>query len=239
MAPDGFARLKDAFDLRYYRWALADADRELRGGFPWLARIRGGGALKLVERMAVLSPVEQRRLMIALLKRVHESALRMTGEHITAEERAIVQAYLDSGRAREKDRYWQLRVADPDRVRVDRGRLLTRVKAALSPILGGKGERWSPQEWCWITAVGPWTLRTIVDVGGRTSQLRYLHTLGVGVPAGPYLHEHISFLVWLGIDHTEWDCLLGRELPKRWRRSPNSARTSCGLCLNWWPACRQ
>ena len=59
-----------------------------------------------------------------------------------------------------------------------------------------------------MTAVGPWSLRTSVDVGGRTRQLWYLHALGAGTPRGPYLHEHISFLMWLGVGQTGWDCLL-------------------------------
>ena len=56
MLPDDFARVKGAFDERYYRWALADADRELSNGLPWVRMIRGGSALKFMEHMAVPPP---------------------------------------------------------------------------------------------------------------------------------------------------------------------------------------
>ncbi len=214
----GQASVRDEFDVRFYRWALRDARRELKAGFPLLRRIRSRTVLGFLAYATSLPRARRSRLVVALVKRWHENAARLTGDRLSADEAALVDGLLDvdlDAVLPGEEEYVKWRVKDPSRVRVDRTRLLARVQAAVDPVLGGSGRplHGSAHLWLWETPIGPWTLRTSVDVGGRTFQLRYWHTLGAFGSQPSLLSPGTAIAGWLGIegDYTEWDRLTEAE----------------------------
>jgi len=181
-------RLAREFELRYYRWARADAEEELTRGFPRVGRINNMGAARFLEVVRGMAPDQQRRLMVALVKRFHRHVLSEIGESFSVEEERMVSGYLRTT--------FKLPAPVP---RIERRALTKQVKAALIPI-AGKVLPSTATTWWHETAVQGWILRTSLDVGGRLEHLSYFHS--IITPDNFSLAPNISFLSWLGITGT-------------------------------------
>ena len=201
---------RDEFAIRYYRWALEDSGREVREGFARLRSIRSAIAIRAVEYLSSLSDSERRRLAAALVKRNHRRALELAGEPISADEAAMIEAFRQAMRnpSAGEEAYRRAVMTAPAQAQVNRGALLAAVTDGVGRALGGAGERFSTaHEWKFTTAIGPWTMITLVDVGGTAHQLAYQQS--IRADERRYLQEGISILSWLGIGggHTTWDRL--------------------------------
>jgi hypothetical protein len=112
------------------------------------------------------------------------------------------------------------------RLTIDRGRFLAAVKAQLAPVLGAGAPFSTTHEWRYDTPLGPWTLVTLIDVGGRAHQLAYSHDLHASVSRP--LRQGVSLCGWLGIGggHTTWDRLTQAD-------TAEAARSLARVCAHF------
>jgi len=136
------------FARRYYHWALEDARREVREGFPLLRTIKNRTVHHLLARMDSLSKDEQIRFGDALVKRFLPQLLAIQGEVLSAEEQAMVRDFLDNliiPLPGELEFNRDLRLGT---VRLLKRRALVKlVQQAIRPVLGDKREVWRPNVW--------------------------------------------------------------------------------------------
>lgn len=215
--------------MRYYRWALGDFRREIQEDFPFLRRIKGRASLRLLAAMEPLRREEQIRFSVALVKRFHPQALEVTGEYSTIEENELIRGYVDSilvptRKEQEIDRQIQ---EGSLRLEVNKKELADLIKAELQPILGSPSEVWGPGEWWYVTPIANWSVRTSVNVAGKSGyQLDYHHRVGIVAPPR-YLVQWTSVLSWLGISsQTIWDLLTKSD-------ASEAARTLALLCSHF------
>ena len=226
MAPP--APATDEFAVRYYRWALDDFRREIRENFPLLRTVKESLAIRLVGYMESLSVEERLELATALVKRNHRKALEITGDVWATAEEELVRTYRDVARIpRPEEAEWQRALlSGSDRFNVNRGRFLVAVKDELAPVLGSGGEPFSTKdEWRYRTPIGPWSIETYIDVGGR-APLGYFHSIRAGEPRP--LREGVSLLGWLGIGggHTLWSQLTEAD-------TPSAAKSLSRICAHF------
>ena len=198
----------DELARRYYRWALDDAAREVREGFPLVRAVASGLTMRAVAHLESL-PAERRPVvMTTLVKRAHRRALELAGEGWGPQEEQIERAYVEAVRIpRPEEAAHREAVLADQPPRIDRARFLRAVRSELAPILGPGAAFATKHEWRFDTAIGPWTLATFVDVGGQHHQLAYTQTIRADV-ARP-LKEGISLNQWLGIGgQTIWNRLV-------------------------------
>jgi hypothetical protein len=216
--PDAFDRAKDEFGVRFYRWALADARREVEAGFPLLATIKGRLAQAFLANAGTLSPPDRLRLAIACVKNAHRRAAALAGESLSEEERALGRAYvaaiprieLPEERARRgpQGSHWSRPW--------DRSGLLALVRSELAPRLGaGIEPPGRPHAWRWDSRVGRWTVRTLVDVSSFWPCVACFHSIDEADAEPRRLVDGTGILEWLGIAlRTWWDLLLDGDLPE-------------------------
>jgi hypothetical protein len=207
--PDSRRPPADEFAVRYYRWALDDARREVRENFPLLRAVKSGLTMRAVAYFESRADDERRSTAMALVKRSHRRAVELTGDSWGAADEAVDRDYSSAARTArpEEESYRQTLLHSPDTLTIDRGRFLTAVKAQLASVLGA-GEPFSTKhEWRYDTSFGPWTLVTLIDVGGSAHQLAYSHALQAS--GSKPLREGVSLCGWLGLGggHTTWNRL--------------------------------
>ncbi len=199
----------DEFAVRYYHWALDDARREIRENFPLLRAVKSGLVMRAIAYFESLGHDERLRAALALVKRSHRRAVELTGDSWGADEEAVDRDYQSAARIPRptEDSYRRALLDEPGKLKIARGRLMSAVKAELASVLG-EGEPFSTRhEWRYDTSLGPWTLVTLIDVGGSVHQLSYSHALHASVSRP--LREGVSLCGWLGIGggHTTWNRL--------------------------------
>src|SRR5882672_4286390 len=87
------AAAKDAFAVRYYRWALDAARREVEENFPLLRTVRSALPIRAVAYLESFTEDDRLRVATALVKRSHRRAVELTGDSWGAEEERIDQDY--------------------------------------------------------------------------------------------------------------------------------------------------
>jgi hypothetical protein len=226
--PDDRRAPADEFAVRYYRWALDDARREVRGNFPLLRTVKSGLVMRALAYFESLPDDERLRAATALVKRAHRGAVELTGDLRGAEDEAIDRDYWRAARIARPDEesYRQALLHEPHKLTIDRGRFLGAVKAQLGPVLGAGTPFSTKHEWRYDTSFGPWTLMTLIDVGGSGHQLAYSHTLRVS--ASRPLREGVSLCGWLGIGgaHTTWNQLTQAD-------TADAARSLARVCAHF------
>ncbi len=217
----------DEFAVRYYRWALDDAVREVREGFPLVRAVTAGLAIRAVAHLESFTGDRRLAVAAALVKRGHRRGVELAGDSWGPAEDQIGQDYVQAVRiARpEEEVYRRALLSDPGTLTIERSRFLQAIRGELGPILGS-GEPFStPHEWRYDTPLGPWTLVTLVDVGGRQHQLAYTQTIRATI-AHP-LREGISLWQWLGLGgQTMWNQLVEGN-------TPAAARSLARICAHF------
>jgi hypothetical protein len=193
---------RDALLARYYRWALADSQREVEQGLPMVRLVRSVGALTFIEMMRARSKEEQFLIARLLVKWAHK-AIAEPLDPLTPDEARNAEAWVqERGNHIARDGYRmanQLAAGQP--AEVDRRRFASEVKANLANVCGPH-EDLGQGVWQHEQSVGDLLVQTRIDVGGRQHQLTYGHTLKI---SGNVWMEHVSLLSWLGIaGQTHW-----------------------------------
>ncbi|HMN13167.1 MAG TPA: hypothetical protein PKD55_12670 [Bellilinea sp.] len=230
------------FVERFYYWALADFQREIREGFPFLRRIKYKALqYRWLPSIVSLNSGDQISLASALVKRFHFGRGKLRSiEPMTSDETEWLQWYMGQIRypgPAELQLNEQI-AAGELRFFVNRRVLRNRVRDALRPVLG---ETVTPPnetdpEWNYEIPVGKWLIHTNVSLGGRHHQLSYFHRIA---PADPhqgrrnweryvYMTTPTSILYWFGIagGGTAWDLLTDEDILE-------TAQTLADLCSHF------
>ena len=206
-----FGRLKERFDVQFYRWALAECRRELAAGCPRIRLVAddAGLAQGFLSYLASSSRSDRDRLATALVRRAHRTGAQLAGEAMTPDEAALVEAY--TGTVQQSLKSPDVETYRVRRVPMDRDAILNQVRTALRPILGEGGEPTPSRaasrarEWLWETAVSGWTVRTSVAVEGWLCKITYRHALEAIDSPYRWLVRDVALLSWLGTSReTTW-----------------------------------
>ncbi|HSS19126.1 MAG TPA: hypothetical protein VLL54_03570 [Pyrinomonadaceae bacterium] len=197
---------KDKFDVRYYRWSMADAQREFEQNLPFLRSVQEPSALATLQYLEKLSPDQRQSFMLASVRKANGRALELLGEELTQDECDQTARYtsnilpLVTGFV---DKLFYERYLGPDKeTRPKKSRLASLVKQKLNRCCGKVVSADSRLLWAHETTVEEWKVHTSIDMGG-SPDLRY--TQSIDHPDGESsLKNVISMHRWLGFHHTEW-----------------------------------
>jgi len=215
------------FALKFYRWALEDAQREFSSGFPFLSRLKSSTAVDFLTFAERLSPSERDVLQVCMVKRFHEEGAFLAGDKLSPEEGKLIERFLKrnvecSGSLgpvmvlshSEAKRAKEL-ASESKKYEIERGKLRAVLKEKLGPAVVGHMEtrEKTSTEWRYSTSVGKWQVHTAVDTGARVFQLSYSQMVSLRPDAR--LIEHASILSWLGIaGQTYWNLLTDADVPE-------------------------
>ncbi len=83
------------FGTRYYRWSLEDFKLEVAERFPSISAIKDSIAINFVSYMHSLLKDRKIQLLEALVKKSHSEAIKLIGEHMTAEEKKKISSWIN------------------------------------------------------------------------------------------------------------------------------------------------
>jgi hypothetical protein len=195
---------KEEFRRRFYEWALDDMRREIAEDFRLIRMVKGRIAIRTIHHFQSLLFSDQLELFDAMVKRFHKP------DSLTSQER-VVLARRDESLLRsvpieaelEGETYGERQIP-----RMNRSRFATLAKRELASVLGPEVSR-SGVVATYRTAIGPWTLSTVVSYGSPPYYFQHIQ-----LPERKSLMQHVSVLLWLGISsQTTWDVArLGDEV---------------------------
>lgn len=84
-----FSKAKQEFEIRYYRWATVEFEREIDEGFPNFRLFKTGAVWELYYLMQQLPKPDRLTAAHGLLKRFHPDAVKALGETCSTEEKAL------------------------------------------------------------------------------------------------------------------------------------------------------
>jgi len=202
---------KHAFEERFYRWSLADWQREITQDYPLLRSPKLAGARYAVAIMESLRTERRWRMAQALAKRSQQKdTLSRCSDDFTEEDKRLEQFFFDAMQnARTLEALNRPIIAlNPTAYlkKLNRRGFRKIITQFLSPVLGQAYEDWGSGEWRYRTMVGPWHVVTYIDTGGRYHELNYDHCIIFSDTLR--LYEGASLLHWLGImSQTMWEDL--------------------------------
>jgi hypothetical protein len=191
------------FALRYYRWALQDARRELAQNFATIRAIPNLKTRWFLQFAQNLSAADVATFCEALVRRAHAKAAQFLGEPPSGRESALLDRFLHQPRDSHP------RQLAPAAGAISKAQLRKLLRAALAPHLGA-ADNARAAEWSYAFPCGSWTIRTNLDTGG-SRQFGYWHTIEAHEQV--LLADQISFLGWLGLSSTDWRYLTEPEVP--------------------------
>ncbi|GEM_PF-7004719 len=194
----GWKAVENGFASRFYRWSRAEVGREAGAGFPIVRRVPCLSAYLFLKLTRSATRKEQLRLLLARIKQLNAPFAEKARNDLTTWDNRAVESY--AGR-RQSELYalgsggFQLpQSQSPERglshydvarydvqpfrpkVRIDRHRLRREIIQCLWPIIGNTAKGRS-LVWTHEIGIGPWIVATSIDLGGRYSHIRYMHTL--------------------------------------------------------------
>jgi len=223
-----FADVEIEIRTRFYRWAMKDAEREVREEFPLLSRIEARSVKIFLEYMAKFNQEAQLELLLALTKRVHEFLIKRNDDALTNAEVQLVEAYrrfqfdysdLDTDEG--FIRYWVPRraVGLPARPKLKRKQFVHRLSHTLQPVFVGFTERVGPEHVYFEGNNDKWTVRTSVNLGRPPS---YTHS--IRADWREVMTTNITS--WLGVGDGSWDVLYEDQ-------AAQAAETFAVLCAHF------
>lgn len=208
---------KASFDVRYYRWAQKEAQREVNEELATLRGIKNPLIYRVLEIAQPMDKRQQLALFNALVKRAHLNAVEAVGEAISASDEEFINRYLthdtyvehgtrivDATFKRRADtKIYQPIEQRTDLPRIDKERLRKLVLEKLRRNLGEYAVHESVDSWWYQTNVGLWSIWTLIATNKRHAHLSYCHR--ISVTQGVDLRFPISAMQWLGIGgSTDW-----------------------------------
>jgi hypothetical protein len=182
---------KEEFAGRYYRWALTEARRDVSERFPLLRSIKGSLAIRTLNYIETLAPIEQLELITASIKRFHPRGSELAGDRLSPRESQLIQAKNEAVLASPEP-------AQDDRSPISRSRLVTEIKKRMRATWG---EPSSDRNMSFFRLqVGDWTVTTIVSCGKPP-----FYVQNIRAAERWSLQENISAFTWLGLGQYPWD----------------------------------
>jgi hypothetical protein len=221
-----FSKAKKEFDIRYYRWAMSEFEKEIEGSFTTLRLFKAGSSWLTFQFMLKLSKRDQLILARSLLKRFHPNAVKALSETCSIEEESLrsrrdaafsnILSLGEEIRARKK-------AGEPIKL-AKKGKLRKVITAKFKAAFGDQCINLASVEeeddLAFKIKRGGWIVNTFFDFGRRETVLSYSHNI-VSEKTFPYRNTRIamvmgwgmSFNSYLGISsQTEWHSLTQEEI---------------------------
>lgn len=199
------------FHRQFYLWSVADWQREINQGFPYLGTLSNNTLRNILNE---LHCNEVKDFTTAMVKRsMKPEILDKLGLEISKKDQYYTKLYVEKWNASF--------LTDPlykkfDRAASDKINPLAFkecINKELAPLLGidfDDIEGW--KVWQYVNEVGPWKIKTTIEIGNTHHQLSYAQS--VFFDKKNYLLKHYSILRWLGLSAgTEWDGLKNSDVP--------------------------
>jgi hypothetical protein len=218
---------------RFYRWAIRDAEREVREGYPLLRRIESRAVKTFLWYISETPQDEQLELVQALVKRAHDFRINRNDDALTPGERRLAEGYtqavlddisFNSFTKEGSIPFWvpRRKAGLPSRPKLKRKQFLNRVSEALRPVMAGSTERLTSENIWFERKYNKWTIRTSVYVG-KPPHYRHL----IRADWRDVLVTTITS--WLGVGDGAWDVLYEDQ-------SAEAAQTFGVLCAHFMTA---
>jgi hypothetical protein len=195
--------------LRRYRWALADAKREVAEDFRLLRLEKSALSLAFVQFAETLSSEDRLALLTACVKRGYSRAVELTGDVMTSLEESLYNqeaAHVQIGIA---NGLWPF--GTQERAKIDKKKFRKFLRSNLVDRGLGQFDAWQlPAEWRYRLKVGNWTVETYFDTGGSFRQVGFSHAIR-GPDDVPLLQHLVGGLC---AGSSEWDMLTDKDLPR-------------------------
>lgn len=208
----------DRFLVQYYRWALAEMQKEILADLSRVRRVKGTSAQKYVRFIGSLKPNAVFPAAAALVKRYHKRALELVGQTLNPEDQQWIDAFLDFEKPFTAtwspviaDQTYNALVNHVKGPRLDKRELARELRNRLKGVFASDGDNsLGPQSRRYIIKNGPLILNTHIEWGGRLP-LRYSHS--VTADNLQRITYDISLLSWLGVcSVTSWNLLANEDI---------------------------
>lgn len=220
---------RQEFNIRYYRWACADFEREIEESFPSFRSFKDGSPRKTCQFMQRLNKEQQLALAYALLHRFHPLAVQALGVSCSPEGLTL-RSRRDSSSVNDISGFGNqifTRKCAGEKIKFASRRKLRKamtthfIKAFGSECIGLEYvDEWEELEFD-MKCCG-WIINTSFDFGRTEAQIRYNHAISTRKTFAPAeqqisngfgLVSMISFNSWLGISsQTEWPYLMDEDI---------------------------
>ena len=186
---------RELFARRYYVWCAEQVRLEVGNEFPFVRKVRDGNALTYLAQAVSLPPKDRHAFAQALLKWRLRSILPGIGVDFSEQEKTTAQKFGESLAWAKPDarRDYEERAAHTAEFRIDRSKLWQLTKLELSEIFPSGFRQFGPNVWRNEETRGSLKITTYVDLGGRSRQLGYSHSIGLSVDQ-PLWEPQISVL---------------------------------------------
>jgi len=218
---------------RFYRWAVRDAEREVREGYPLLRRIESRTVKAFLRYMSEFPQDVQLENVLTLAKRVHEFTIKRNDDALTLRERRLFEEYrqallddisFNPNTEEGSIPFWvpRRKVGLPSRPKLKRKQFLNRVGEVLRPVMAGSTERLTSEQICFESKYNKWSIHTSVYVGKPP---HYMHRI-----RADWRDVLVTAITsWLGIGSVVWDVLYEDQ-------SAEAAQTFGTLCAHFMTA---
>ena len=206
---DALAPVRDEFELRHYRWALADAKREVAEDFRLIRLDKSALSFWFVQFAEKLNNADRLSLLAACVKRVHPRAMELTGDRMMSIEQDLYNKQTTYLQTSNRAGLWP--IAPDARAKINKKEFRKFLRANLKDRGLGDFDPWGlPAEWRYRLKIGDWTVETYIDTGGSFRQVGYVHSIKGPEDVSLFPHYLSS---GLGAGSSEWDMLTDKDLP--------------------------
>ena len=230
---------REEFAVRYYRWALQEAQSEVEDEFPLLSKMGSHEAGRFLSLMYTMSKEDRFSLAAALVRQAHlPKRMQVADAQMTSEDNRLVEKWRRAilvSTPKEQSIFQQKKSGEW--IQVKRKRLASLIERELRPTLGEpEATPWprSSEGWSYLSGVHGWKIRTNLDLGGKFHQLSYEHRIHGPRLAEPVRNKShwisqrsyaqmilepgcydypISIFAWLGIGQTDWADISDDDAP--------------------------
>jgi hypothetical protein len=199
------------FCARYYQWALKDAEREVRQGFPFISKIKDRTTLSFLAIVEPLPLEQQLAYASILVKNTFKHILNDRNNLITADEHTLYKQFLNEEKKFEKVLYRQGQL-DTLNARVNTKRLRKFLEEKLSKLFGDVTQSDGTNRFAYRREISSWKIDTHIFLGGR-AKLNYMHVISPFRKTDLRLEPLIvtDLLLWLGIGRMGWNLMTDEE----------------------------
>lgn len=201
------------FALRYYNWALQDAEREVLEGFPLISRIKDKTPMAFLLVMETL-PLEQQLLYSRIfVKDTFQHILNDPVVHLTDTESKLRKEFFIKMKKAGKVLFNQ-GALDTLEAGVKFKALKNLLEAQVPPEIGTQFISDGSRELAYKKYMHPWEINTHFDFGGRAKvhYVQIIKTIDRPYPRIKPLAV-VDILIWQGIGQTGFNLMTNEDSP--------------------------
>jgi hypothetical protein len=195
--------------IRFYQWALKDAEREVQSEYALLKRVQCSMVKVFLRYMSEFAPAKQLDILKVLVKRSHLEAMSRSGDRLTETEKQLADEYIQfqlgyPGRGVEEGLipYWVPRrtVGLTPKKKIQPKKFAQTVIEKLRAVLGNHVDGHDSTTVFFENSSGKWLLQTRVYTGRPPHYFQAVRAEGRDVIT-------TGLTSWLGIGDSAWDVL--------------------------------